>query len=97
MIAGSTYSCHQSSLHYSPNLSHVAEKTVIRVSNQVRDRLSIPDLGRIAVTARALTLGVTNDCKSMSVKLRYWIVNIIQRDTARPLVSRLCILKGSFT
>ena len=51
----------------------------------------------IAVTARALTLDVTNDCKSMSVKLRYWIVNIIQRDTARPLVSRLCILKGSFT
>ena len=51
----------------------------------------------IAVTARALTMGVTNDCKSMSVKLRYWIVNIIQRDTARPLVSRLCILKGSFT
>ena len=51
----------------------------------------------IAVIARALTLGVTNDCKSMSVKLRYWIVNIIQRDTARPLVSRLCILKGSFT
>ena len=54
-------------------------------------------LGDLAVTARALTLGVTNDCKSMSVKLRYWIVNIIQRDTARPLVSRLCILKGSFT
>ena len=43
----------------------------------------------IAVTARALTLGVKNDCKSMSVKLRYWIFNIIQRDTARPLVSRL--------
>ena len=51
----------------------------------------------MAVTARALTMGVTNDCKSMSVKLRYWIVNIIQRDTARPRVSRLCILKGSFT
>ena len=47
----------------------------------------------IAVTARALTLGVKNDCKSMSAKLRYWIVNIIQRDTARPLVSRLYFSK----
>ena len=49
-----------------------------------------------AVTARALTLGVKSDCKSMSVKLRYWIVNIIQRDTARPLVSRL-FFERSFT
>ena len=29
------------------------------------------------LTARAWTLGVKNDCKSMSVKLRYWIVKLI--------------------
>ena len=43
----------------------------------------------IGLTARAWTLGVKNNCKSMSVKLRYWIVKSISRDTARPLVSRL--------
>ena len=29
------------------------------------------------LTARAWTVGVKNDCKSMSVKLRYWIVKLI--------------------
>ena len=42
----------------------------------------------IGLTARPWTMSVKNDCKSMSVKLRYWIVKTIYRDTARPLVSR---------
>ena len=45
---------------------------------------------------RAWTVGVKNDCKSMSVKLRYWIVKSISRDKARPLVSRL-YFEMSFT
>ena len=73
----------------------------LRYSNELNEGLITPatestcktmdyhKLHFIAVTARALTLGVKNDCKSMSVKLRYWIVNTMQSDTARPLVSRL--------
>ena len=37
----------------------------------------ISSTGCTVLTARAWTVGVKNDCKSMSVKLRYWIVKLI--------------------